>query len=285
MAVKKISVLGVGTIGYQIAQQAAQSGYQVSWRDVDQKFLDEGLAKIKQGLERFFVAKGRMTQQEADAALGRISMTTDLKQAVSGVDLVIEAIPERMDLKKQVFKELDELCAPATILASNTSSLSITEIGSLTKRQDKVVGMHFFFPVAVMRLIEIVRGANTSEETLTVIKDLAKSFGKETVVLNDSPGFITSRMIIVMINEAAKMVHEGVATAEEVDRAIELGLNHPMGPLKIADTNLEISLNGLNYFRQELGEAYRPCPLIKKMCNAGQLGVKTGRGFYTYKKK
>lgn len=283
MEVKNIAVLGVGTIGYQIAQQAAQNGFQVYLRDVEDGIVARGLETIKKGLQKFFVEKGKMGQEEANGIVARIKGTTDLKEAVRDADVVIEAIPEVMELKKQVFKELDELSSPKTILASNTSGLSITEIGSLTKRQDKIIGTHFFNPVQVMRLLEVVKGANTSEETLNTIKDLAKKLRKEIVVLNDSPGFITTRIILVMINEAIKLIHEGVATAEDVDKAVELGFNMPMGPLKIHDINCEIALHGLEYFRKEFGDAYHPCPLMKKAINAGYLGLKTGKGIRDYK--
>jgi 3-hydroxybutyryl-CoA dehydrogenase len=282
MEIKTVCVLGVGTIGYQIAQQAAMYGYSTRLRDVEEDLVKKGLELIKTGLQRHYVKKGKMSQPQFDEIMGRLEVTVDLESAVKDVDLVIESIPPNIELKKTVFKELDEICPANTILASNTSNMSITEIGSLTKRPDKVVGTHFFNPVQVMKLIEIVRGGGTSDETLNTIIAFSESLGKEVVVVNDYPGFICSRITNVMINEAVKILETGIASAEEIDKAIRLGLNHPMGPLQIADINLEVPLRGLEYLRRELGERYRPSPLLKKMFNAGLLGRKTGKGFHIY---
>lgn len=284
MKVRKICVLGAGTMGRQLAPLAAQSGYKVSIRDIEDRIVQDALAAIKASLKKFFVDKGKMTQEEADQVLGRIKGTTDLKQSLEGAQVVIECVPEDLEYKQQVFKEMDEVCAPETILASNTSALSITAIGSLTNRQDKVIGMHFFNPAAVMKLVEIIRGAKTSDETYNVIKELSDKFGKEAIAVNDAPGFVAVRLFCVLTNEAAKLVYEGVASVEDVDRACQLGLGHAMGPLKSQDiTNgIGISLHTLEYMRAELGDDYRACPLIRKKVLAGELGVKTGKGFYDY---
>lgn len=287
MEIKKIAVVGAGTMGTQIAQISAQYGYEVSLVDIEDRIVQGSLDAIKGSLKKFFVDKGKMTQEEADKVLGRIKGTTNLMQAVAGAQLVIEGVPEEMELKQQVFKELDELCSPETILASNTSSLSITAIGSLTKRQTKIIGMHFFNPVPVMRLIEIIRGAKTSDETYALIKELAVKFGKETITVNDSPGFVVTRLFVVLSNEAAKILAEDVATVEDIDKGCQLGLGHAMGPLRTHDiiNGIPVTLHCLEYMRAELGESYRPCSLWRKKTLAGELGVKTGKGFYEYPKQ
>ena len=283
MEIKKVCVLGTGTIGFQIAQQAAQvGGYVVSLRDIDTKLVQKGLDQIKGGFDKFFVAKGKMTQAQADEIFGRIQGTTDLKKAVDGADLVIEVIPEVLDLKKKLFKELDELCAPHTILASNSSSLCITEIASLTKRQDKAIGTHFFNPVPVLKLLELVVGFNTSQETVETIKEFAKRMNKEVVVVKDSPGFITTRLFASLVNEATKLMQEGVATAEDIDKAMMLGFGWPMGPLRAGDWNTEITFNVLNYLRQQLGDGYGPTKYFYQMMSAGHKGRQVGRGFFKY---
>ncbi|MDH5364543.1 MAG: 3-hydroxyacyl-CoA dehydrogenase NAD-binding domain-containing protein [Dehalococcoidia bacterium] len=284
MNVKKICIMGAGTMGRQLAQLAAQSGYEVSMRDIEDRIVQDALAAIKANLKKFFVDKGKITQEAADKVLGRIKGTTDLKQSVKDAQVVIECVPEDLEYKQQVFKEMDEVCAPETILASNTSALSITAIGSLTNRQDKVIGMHFFNPAAIMKLVEIIRGAKTSDETYNVIKELSDKFGKEAIAVNDAPGFVAVRLFCVLTNEAAKLVYEGIASVEDVDKACQLGLGHAMGPLKSQDVTdgIGISLHVLDYLRAELGDDYRACPLIRKKVLAGELGVKTGKGFYDY---
>ena len=283
MEIKKVCILGTGTIGFQIAQQSAQvGGYEVSLHDLDDHLVQKGLDQIRGGLEKFFVKKGKITQGEADEIFGLIDGTTDLKKAVEGADLVIEAIPEKLDLKREVFKELDEISAPHTILASNSSSLCITEIASLTNRQDKAIGTHFFNPVAVLKLLEVVIGSNTSRETIGAIEQFARRINKEVVFLKDSPGFITTRLFCTMVNEATKLIQEGVATAEDIDKAMVLGFNWPMGPLRAGDWNTEVTYRALNYLREQLGDEYRPTKYLRQMMSAGHKGRQVGRGFFEY---
>ncbi len=287
MEIKKICIVGAGMMGHQIAQLAAMNGHMVSMVDVDIKIVQKGMDTIKGNLSKFYVAKGKMTQAQADEVAGRITGTTNLKEAVRGIQMVIENIPEILELKQQKFKELDEICAPDVVLASNTSGMMITAVGTLTKRQDKVIGMHFFNPVTVMRLIEIVKGVKTSNETIRVIQDVSKKWGKETILVNDSPGFAVSRMFVVLINEAAKLVQEGVCSVEDADKGCQLGLGHAMGPLRTCDlTNgMGVSMHALDYMREILGDEYNPCLLIKKKFAAGELGDWAGKGFYEQPKK
>lgn len=282
MEIRKVGVLGVGTIGYQIAQLCAQYGFEVNLRDIDENLVQSGLGKVKGGLKKFFVDKGKMSQEEADAVYGRITGTADLKAAVGDVDLVIEAIPEKMELKQQVFKELDKTCPTHTILATNTSSLSPTAIGSLTNRQEKVIVTHFINPVQVIKLVEVVKAEKTSEDTLVTVSNFLKKMDKEAVVITDSPGFITTRLYVVIVNEAIKMVDEGIATVEDIDKAVKLGLNHPIPPLKAADISMDTTLHCLEYLRDNLGGEYAPSPLLEKMVQEGKLGAKAGEGFYKY---
>ena len=286
MEINKVCVLGAGTMGSGIAQLFAQNGYKVSIRDIEDRFIQGGLNMIKANLKKFSVDKGKMTQSEADAIFARLSGTTDMKEAVTGAQLVIECIPEQIQLKLQTFKELDRLCAPEAILASNTSSLSITAIASATKRQDKVIGMHFFNPATVMKLVEIIPGAKTSEETYKTIRELSLKLGKEVVTSKDSIAFIVNRIFMAICNEAAKLVFEGVATPEDVDKGCQLGLGHAMGPFRTMDlTGIDIAFDVLGILREEFGEAYRPCPLLKMKVLAGELGAKTGKGFYNYSQR
>jgi 3-hydroxybutyryl-CoA dehydrogenase len=285
MNVKKVCIVGAGVMGSQLAQLFATKGYEVSMTDIEDRFVQKGVNAIKKNLKKYFVDKGKMTQEEADKVLGRIKGTADLKQGVQGAQLVLEGIPEVMELKQQTFKQLDELCPPETILASNTSALSITAIGSLTRRQDKVVGMHFFNPVVVMKLVEIIRGAKTSQETIQVIKDVATKLDKETIVVNkDVAGFVVTRLFVVLSNEAAKLLEEGVATVEDIDKGCQLGLGHAMGPLRSQDiaNGIPVVVHCLDYMRTELGECYRPSPLWRRKVEAGELGVNSGKGFYDY---
>lgn len=284
MEIKKVCVLGAGNMGAGITQLLAQSGYEVAVRDIENRFVENGVNTIKKNLQKFFVEKGKMSQEEADAIFARIKGTTDLKEAASGAQLVIESIIEDLAVKQQVYRDLDEICPPETILATNTSSLSITEIGSVTKRQDKVVGMHFFNPPTVMKLVEIIRSTKTSDETYEVIKEVSIKLGKEVITSQkDTAGFIVNRIFLAVVNEAAKLVYEGVATPEDVDKGCQLGLGHAMGPLTTSDmTGIDVVWHVLNVLQEGFGERFLPCPLIKMKFAAGELGRKAGKGFYDY---
>ncbi len=286
MTIETVAVIGAGTMGAQIGQALALAGYEVRLNDIEARILEKAGAGIGDSLQRFFVAKGKLTEEQAREVRGRLSTSTDLAEAVEGTQLVIESIIENMNVKKRLFGRLSELCPAQTILASNTSALSISDLASAATHPERVVGAHFFNPVAVMQLVELVRGARTSDETLAAVKTLAEEqLGKQTVVVNDTPGFITSRMVDVIINEAACMVAEGIASPEDIDRACKLGLGHPMGPLELADyTNgIPIVVEGMDYLRAEFGDdKYRPCYLLRQMVRAGHTGRKAGRGFYDY---
>ena len=279
---KRITIIGAGMMGHGIAQVAAMAGYDVQLVDVNQAMLDKAAARIEKNLRKG-VELGKVDAAVMEAALTRIETTTDLDAAAHQADLVIEAVPEDLDLKLALFARLDEICPAHTILATNTSTLSPSAIGSATSRPDKVIAMHFFNPVHLMRLVEIIRSLETSDETCRATIEVAHTMGKETVVVNESPGFVTSRMSALVGNEAFYMLMEGVASAKDIDRAIKLGLNYPMGPLELGDlVGLDVRLKNLEYLHKMLGEKFRPCPLLVKYVQAGRLGRKSGRGVYDY---
>ena len=282
MDIQTIGIIGAGTMGNGIAHTAARSGFKVILHDIAESFLDRAVSTIAKNLERE-VAKGRITANDKNAVLSRISAVTQ-NSAFSEADFVIEAVIEDIETKLRVFEGMDRIVRPGVILASNTSSISITKIASKTKRPDKVIGMHFMNPVPVMPLVEVVRGIATSDETYRMTKELAESLGKTAVVVNDFPGFVSNRVLMPMINEAVYCVMEGVGTAEAIDSVMKLGMNHPMGPLALADLiGLDVCLDIMEVLHSGLGDSkYRPCPLLRKIVDAGHLGRKSGRGFYKY---
>ena len=286
MEIKKLGVVGAGTMGNGVAQIAAQIGCEVVMRDVEERFVENGLKNINRFLSKS-VEKGKMTEEQKNVVLGRIKGTTNMAD-LKDVDFVVEAVIEDLNLKKSVFKELDGICRPEVILGTNTSSMSITEIAVATRRPEKVVGMHFFNPVPLMRLVEVIRGFHTNDETVQVTTDLAKKMGKETVEVKiDSPGFIVNRIMIPHMLEAINIVQEGIATPEDVDKAVKLGLNYPMGPFELMDlTGVDIAKYVSDYFYNELNkESKWVAPtLLKNMIRAGRLVRKTGAGWYEYKK-
>lgn len=280
---KNIAVIGSGTMGNGIAHVFAQNGYKVSLIDISEKALEKALKTIEKNLNRL-LSKEKITQTTLDSTLSNISIHTSLKEGVAHADLVVEAATENMEIKLDLFKQLDELTPQNCLLASNTSSISITKIASVTKRADKVIGMHFMNPVPIMKLVEVIRGYATSDDTTAKIMELSNSLYKTPVEVNDYPGFVANRILMPMINEAIISLHEGVAGVEEIDNVMKLGMAHPMGPLQLADfIGLDVCLSIMNVLYEGLGNPkYAPCPLLVNMVTAKFLGVKTGEGFYAY---
>ena len=279
---EKIFVIGAGTMGAGIVQAFAQKGYEVIVRDIKDEFVDRGIAGINKGLTKL-VSKGKITEEDKEAVLSKITGTTDLGLAAD-CDLVIEAAVENMEIKKQIFAELDKICKEETILASNTSSLSITEVASATNRPDRVIGMHFFNPATIMKLVEVIRGMATSQETFDKVKAMSEAIGKTPVEVAEAPGFVVNRILIPMINEAIGIYAEGIASVEDIDTSMKLGANHPMGPLALGDLiGLDVCLAIMDVLFKETGDSkYRASSTLRKYVRAGWLGRKTGRGFYNY---
>lgn len=278
----RVAVLGAGTMGHGIAQVAAMAGHEVTIRDIDEEVLESGIETIRDNL-RGGVERDKVTEEAMGDTLERISGTLDLAEAVTGVDVVIEAVPESMALKREVFEEVEPAVDRETVIATNTSSLSVTEIASALDEPERAVGVHFFNPVHIMGLVEVVRAEQTNDETVTFIEEFVDDIEKTAVVVDDMPGFATSRLGVTLGVEAIRMVQEGVATAEDIDTAMRLGYNHPMGPLELTDhVGLDVRLDVLTYLREELGERFRPPQLLKRKVNAGNFGRKTGVGFYEW---